>query len=176
MAYPFNFKSNVYLIGFMGTGKSTVARHLAERLNFKRIDVDAAIEARVRKTVAEIFDQCGEAAFRAMERAFIENGHPDSQVVVACGGGLPVQPGMFELLAARGVVVALLARPETVYSRTRRNRQRPLLNVKQPLEAIRSLLAERDKVYRQAPICVETDSISSEAVADIICEQLAENF
>ena len=85
----------------------------------------------------------GEPAFRAMERAFVEGGHPATRTVVSCGGGLIVQPGMLDAVKARGVVVCLHASIETILARTERNRNRPLLAVENPEARVRALYAER---------------------------------
>lgn len=149
---------NLYLVGFMGTGKSTVGRAVAGRLGFRLVDSDHEIERAQGRTITEIFAQDGEPAFRAMERAFIEGGHPADHTVVSCGGGLVVQPGMLEALLARGVVVCLHASLETVLARTSRTRNRPLLEVDNPEERIRTLYAAREPVYRRAGTMVLTDS------------------
>ena len=94
---------NLYLVGFMGSGKSTVGRAVAQRLGFTALDSDHEIERLRGCTIAEIFAGEGEAAFRVHEREFITGGHPAERTVVACGGGLVMAPGMLELLRARGV-------------------------------------------------------------------------
>lgn len=148
---------NLYLVGFMGTGKTTVGRAVAMRLGFQALDSDYEIERRMGRTVAQIFARDGEAAFRAMERKFIESGHPDRGVVVACGGGLVVQPGMLELLQSKGVVICLHATPETILQRTAPTRVRPLLEVGDPEARIRQLFAEREAAYRRAGTVILTD-------------------
>jgi shikimate kinase len=149
---------NLYLVGFMGTGKSTVGRAVATRIGFRLLDSDHEIERAEGRTITEIFAQNGEAAFRAMEKSFIEGGHPGERTVISCGGGLVVQPGMLEALLARGVVVCLHASLETVLARTSRNRNRPLLEVENPEERIRTLYAAREPIYRRAGTMVLTDS------------------
>lgn len=150
---------NLYLVGFMGTGKTTIGRAAAARMGFRLLDSDQEIEKACGKTIAEIFAQEGEAAFRARERDFIERGHPDRGCVVACGGGLVVQPGMLDLLTHRGVVVCLHASLETILKRTQGNRARPLLNVDtDPLERIRSLYAAREPIYKRAGSVILTDA------------------
>jgi shikimate kinase len=149
---------NLYLVGFMGTGKTTVGRAVAHRLNFQVLDSDHEIERQQGKSIPEIFAQQGEPAFRQMERDFIDRGHPAQRTVVACGGGLVVQPGMLELLRTRGVVVCLHAALETVLARTARHRNRPLLDVENPDERIRTLYAAREPVYKQAGTIILTDS------------------
>lgn len=148
---------NLYLVGFMGTGKSTVGRLVAHRLGFRLLDSDQEIEQQQGRTIAEIFAQEGEPAFRALERTFVETGHPPERAVVACGGGLVVQPGLADELRRRGVVVCLHASLATVLDRTSRHRHRPLLNVEDPAERIRTLYAAREPVYRNAGTVILTD-------------------
>ena len=148
---------NLYLVGFMGTGKTTVGRAVAVRLGFQAMDSDHEIEREQGRTVAQIFAGEGEAAFRALERRFIERGHPDRGMVVARGGGLVVQPGMSELLRARGVVICLHATLDTILQRTAQARTRPLLNVENPEARIRQLYAEREETYKRAGTVILTD-------------------
>ena len=148
---------NLYLVGFMGTGKTTVGRAVAQRLGFACLDTDHEIERACGRTIPEIFAGEGEAAFRTRERAVISGGHPAERTVVVCGGVLVVQPGMREELLARGVVVCLHASVETILERTSRQDNRPLLNVPDPAQRIRTLFAEREPVYRSAGTLVLTD-------------------
>lgn len=149
---------NLYLVGFMGTGKTTVGRAVAHKLGFTLLDSDAEIETQQGRTVSEIFARDGEAAFRAMERQFIEAGHPPVRTVVACGGGLVVQPGMLDVLKAKGVVVCLHASIETILERTGRHRTRPLLAVENPEERVRALYAEREPIYNRSGTVILTDA------------------
>jgi shikimate kinase len=148
---------NLYLVGFMGTGKTTVGRAVAVRLGFTFLDSDHEIERAAGKTVARIFAEDGEPEFRRLERQFIESGHPPTGRVVACGGGLVVQPGMLGLLQSRGVVVCLHASFETVLSRTSGTNHRPLLAVNDPAERVRTLYAQREPIYRRAGTVILTD-------------------
>jgi shikimate kinase len=149
---------NLYLVGFMGTGKTTVGRAAAQRLGFAFLDSDHEIERAGGRPIPEIFAGEGEAAFREMEREFIVGGHPASRTVVACGGGLVVQPGMPERLAERGVIVCLHASIETILARTARQNDRPLLNVADPETRARALWAQREAIYRRAGTLVLTDT------------------
>jgi shikimate kinase len=149
---------NLYLVGFMGTGKSTVGRAVAQRLGFQAVDSDHEIERLCGKTIPDIFAGEGEPAFRAREREFITGGHPAERTVIACGGGLVMQPGMLELVKSRGVVICLHASIETILERTARHRHRPLLNVENPEERVRVLYAEREPVYKRAGAVILTDS------------------
>lgn len=149
---------NLYLVGFMGTGKTTIGRAVAAKLGFLALDSDHEIERLTGKSVARIFAEDGEAAFRALERRFIESGHPGRGVVVACGGGLVVQPGMLALLQAKGVVICLHASLATIVQRTAQTQTRPLLNVENPEERIRRLFAEREEIYQRTGTVILTDS------------------
>jgi len=148
---------NLYLVGFMGTGKSTVGRAVAQRIGFRWLDSDHEIERAQGRTVAEIFAREGEAGWRAMEREFIERGHPATRTVVSTGGGLVAQPGMLDALLGRGVVVCLHASLETILERTRTRQNRPLLEVEDPFARIRELYAQREPIYRRSGSLVLTD-------------------
>ena len=149
---------NLYLVGFMGTGKSTVGRGVAQKLGFAFVDSDHEIERQQNKAIPEIFASEGEPAFRALERVFIETGHPVERTVISCGGGLVVQPGMLGLLKTKGVVVCLHASIETILVRTARHQHRPLLVAENPEERIRTLYAARESIYRQSGTVILTDA------------------
>jgi shikimate kinase len=151
------FDVNIYLVGFMGTGKTTIGRALAQKLGFQLFDTDHEIERLKQKSIPQIFAEEGEAAFRQMERDFIENGHPAQRSVVACGGGLVVQPGMLERLSEKGVVICLHASLETILKRTQGNKNRPLLDVEDPMERIRTLYTKREAIYRRSGTLILTD-------------------
>jgi len=144
----------------MGVGKSAIGRRLARELGFQFVDSDHEIEKKVGKRIPEIFASEGEARFRQYERAFIESGHPKESCVVACGGGLVVQPGMPELLKKSGIVVCLFASVDSIVERTSRNKNRPLLNVENPSERVRQLLAEREPIYMNSGACISTEGRS----------------
>jgi shikimate kinase len=151
------FAVNLYFVGFMGTGKTTIGRAVSQRLGFELLDSDHEIERTTGKTIPQIFEQDGEPAFRRMEREFVDHGHPAERCVVACGGGLVVQPGMLPLLKSKGVIMCLHASLETILKRTQGNRNRPLINVDDPMERLRSLYQQREPIYRQAGTVILTD-------------------
>lgn len=152
---------NLYLVGFMGVGKSAIGRSLAQKLHLVFLDSDREIEHRAGRSIKEIFASQGEPAFRLLEREFVEGGHPDSGCVVACGGGLIMAPGILETLEQRGVVVCLHASVETILKRTMNNDKRPLLNVEDPQSRVRKLLTERDPLYKKVRLglCTENQTI-----------------
>ena len=160
---------NLYLVGFMGTGKTTVGRNAARELGAQFLDSDHEIERTAGRPIAEIFAQDGETAFRALERKFIEQGHPAADCVVACGGGLIVPDGMLELLLARGVVICLHASLETILQRTTRTAHRPLLQVEDRATRLRELYAQRETIYRRPGLTVLTDQRTQrEVVAHVL--------
>lgn len=148
---------NLYLVGFMGTGKSTVGRQVARQVGFDFLDSDHEIERKEGRPVSQIFAEQGEVAFRAMERAFIEQGHPARRCVVSCGGGLVVPPGMLELLRARGVIICMHAPIETILQRTMHATHRPLLQVDDREQRLRELYSQREALYRRTGTMVLTD-------------------
>ena len=154
----------------MGTGKTTVGRTVAHRIGFKCVDSDHEIERAAGKPISRIFSEDGEPHFRSLERSFIEEGHAGAKLVVACGGGLVVQPGMLAALSARGVVVCLHASIETILARTgRHSATRPLLDVDDPDARARALYAEREGIYKSAGTVILTDGRPlSEIAAHVI--------
>ncbi|MBC2603881.1 shikimate kinase [Puniceicoccus vermicola] len=161
-------RPNLYLTGFMGTGKSSIGRELSRTLKYRFIDSDRWIEKDVGMKIPQIFAEKGEAWFRECEKRFIQEGHPAEGCVVACGGGLVVPEGMIELVESRGVLVALFASVKTVLDRTSRNKNRPLLAVEDPEARIRELMAKRDPIYRKVDLAVSTDGRSFADVRDAV--------
>ncbi len=151
------YQPNLYLVGFMASGKTTAGRSAARKLGYRFVDSDQAIEETVGKPITEIFRDMGEETFRGMEREFIESGHPTSGCVVSCGGGLVAPSGMAELVASKGVAICLSATPATIIARTQGRSNRPLLNVPDPEARIRELLAEREPRYQAVGNVVSTD-------------------
>ena len=151
---------NLYLVGFTGTGKSTVGWSVAQALDHTFLDSDHEIERISGRTIAQIFAEDGEPAFRALERKYILEQHPAQGCVVACGGGLVVPEGMLDLLHARGVVLCLHANLETVIERTARSVHRPLVSGEDREKKVRELYARREAIYRRAGTMILTDQRS----------------
>lgn len=159
---------NLALIGFMGTGKTSVARLLAEKLQFDFLDTDDAIEARAGKSIPRIFAEEGEAAFRQLEAELVRSLESRRHTVIATGGGLAANPGCLDSLKTHALVVCLWASPETIWQRVRHQTHRPLLQTADPEERIRQLLAQRDQFYRQADLLLNTEQRSPRQVALIV--------
>jgi len=162
---------NLALIGFMGTGKSSVGRLVADVLHFTFLDTDNVIEARAGKTISEIFEQQGEAAFREWERRITEELTRRKKTVIATGGGLPASDANLASLKTHSLVVCLWAGPERIWERVRGLTLRPLLNGPDPLAKIRDLLAVREPYYRQADVLVNTELRSVRQVAQQVIHQ-----
>jgi shikimate kinase len=156
---------NLALIGFMGTGKSCVGRLAAEMLHFTFLDTDHVIEARAGKSISAIFQDEGEPAFREWERRIVEEVALRTKTVIATGGGLPANEANLASLKSHALVICLWASPETILARVGGHSHRPLLNEADPLEKIRSLLAARERYYRQADVLVNTELRSTHEVA-----------
>lgn len=150
-------RPNLYLLGFMGTGKSSVGRRVAASLGLDFLDSDAEIEKSAGMEIKDIFAKFGEEKFRQMEREFVESGHPNGGCVVSCGGGLCCRDGMPELLRRKGVCVVLFATPEEICERVSKNDKRPLMNVDDKLAKIREMLDVRTPYYMKSGIAIATD-------------------
>lgn len=140
---------NIYLVGMMGAGKTTVGRHLAKRFGRRFVDADHEIEARTGVRIPTIFEIEGEAGFRRREAQAIADLAKEGGLVLATGGGAVLDPANRAVLAASGLVIYLNASPALLYERTRHDRNRPLLRVANPQAKIKELHAARDPLYRE---------------------------
>lgn len=165
-------KRNVFLCGFMATGKSSVGKSLAAALNCEFLDMDALLEAEAGTTISEIFSSQGEPAFRTMESRMVERIAQRSGCVVATGGGTIVDPQNLETLKRGGVVITLTADIPTILRRSAMEDTRPLLQTADRLERIRSLMAQRAPFYARADILLDTSSLGIDEVVDILLERL----
>lgn len=162
---------NIALIGFMGTGKSSVARLLAARLRFAILDTDELIELQTGKSIAAIFAGEGEAAFRKYESAVVADLASRDRAVIATGGGVGANQAHVESLKQHALVVCLWASPEKIWERVRHHTHRPLLNDPDPLAKIRKLLAAREPIYKQADVLLNTQMRSVKEVAQQVLHQ-----
>lgn len=162
---------NIALIGFMGTGKSSVGRIVAHQLHFQFIDTDDLIEARSGKTISQIFVGDGETVFRDWEARILDELSAQKQMVLATGGGLGANPAHLAGLKSHSVVICLWASPETIWERVKIQEHRPLLQTPEPLEKIRALLAQREACYKQADALINTERRSARDVAQQVLHQ-----
>ncbi len=160
---------NVYLVGPMGAGKTTVGRHLAELLGREFLDSDQEIERKTGATIPWIFEKEGEKGFRNRETMVIDELTARSHLVVATGGGAVTQLPNREFLKQRGIVVYLYTPVEIQLQRTYRDKNRPLLQVENPEQKLRDLLAIRDPLYREiADYIIETNQGAARDLAQKI--------
>ena len=143
---------NLALIGFMGTGKTSVGRLAAEQLHFDYLDTDEVIQSRTGRTISDIFEKDGEPAFRNLEQQVVSELAARKRTVIATGGGLPADPVNMASLKSHSLVVCLWASPEKILERVRNQTHRPLLRDPNPRLKIRELLAAREPFYRQADV------------------------
>ena len=164
---------NIVLIGFMGSGKSTVGRELHKRLGYSLTDMDQLIEETMGKRITEIFKEEGESAFRDFETLqLLEIAKlTDTRHIVSTGGGIVIRPGNRSLLRQLGYVVWLHAPEDEIYRRTSRNNERPLLNQPDARERIATLMAEREPWYKEtAHLKIDTSGLESHEIASGILE------
>ncbi len=162
---------NLALVGFMGTGKSTIGRLVAELIQFGFVDTDALIEEHLGRSISDIFAREGEAAFRQYEKQALEGLGRQNNLVIAAGGGLVVDPENMASLKAHALVVWLVASPETIWERVKTQTHRPLLQGPDPLGKIRAMLQTREPAYRQADVFIHSGLRAPKEVAQQIAHQ-----
>ena len=170
-------KTNIALIGFMGTGKTVVGQLLAEKLGMRFIELDWLIEQQAGKSIPEIFQQDGEIGFRELEIEATKKIAGEKYCVIACGGGIVLNKINIDRLREGARIVYLTASPRTVLKRTSSEEgARPLLTVDNPTQTISELLKLRKPFYeRAADITINTSRLNADAVAEQIIEELKED-
>jgi len=163
---------NIVLTGFMGTGKTAVGKELARLLDMRLIDVDTEIEVARDMSINEIFEKFGEPVFREIETDMIKKISRNKQVIISTGGGAVLKQENMEALRETGIIVCLMALPETILRRTRSTDDRPLLRVENPLEKIRELLDFRKPYYEKADIVIPTEGKTPLQIAEEIVEKV----
>jgi len=162
---------NLALIGFMGAGKTSVGRLVAEQLHFDYLDTDELIQSRTGRSINDIFARDGEPAFRALEQQVTGELAGRARTLIATGGGLPANPANLTSLKKHALVVCLWASPEKIWERVKGQTHRPLLHGPDPQRKIRDLLAVREPFYRQADVLINTDIRSVREVAQQVVHQ-----
>ena len=163
---------NIVLLGFMGTGKTSVGKILASKLGRRVIDIDHVIEVSEKKKIREIFEKEGETRFRGLEKEAVRVVARETGVVITTGGGVVLDPENILALRQNGVLVELTATVETVFRRVKDSKHRPLLGGGNLMAEIRKLYEPRKPLYGQSDYHFSTDGRMPSEVADEIFEKL----
>ncbi|MBE5937099.1 MAG: shikimate kinase [Lachnospiraceae bacterium] len=164
---------HIFLIGFMGCGKSTVSRRLAEECDVKCMDTDVRISDEQGMTISDIFEQKGEVFFRELETELLKKLGEEEPKVIACGGGMATFDRNIAIMKECGTVVLLMANPETIFERVRYGKNRPLLEGNMNVEYITELMNKRTPYYdRAADVTVVTDGRTPMEIVQKIVEKL----
>lgn len=169
------FPYNIFLIGFMGTGKSTIAGCLSRMLGLEQIEMDSSIEQQQQMKITQIFEEQGEAYFRDLESELLMELQKKKQLIVSCGGGAVLRPLNVEHMKRNGRIVWLTATAETVYSRVKDSTDRPVLNHNMNVQFISELMEKRRELYQSAAdLIVQTDGKSAAGIAQEVMLKLLE--
>lgn len=164
---------NIFLIGLMGAGKTTIGRQIASELSLEFFDSDHEIENRTGVTITHIFDIEGETGFRKRETAILDELTTKKGIVLATGGGAILKAENRQFLMSRGTIIYLYADIETLLERTSKDRNRPLLQTKDPRAVLKELFEIRDPLYREtADIIIDTGKDSARLALKEILEEL----
>ena len=170
-------RTNIVLIGFMGSGKSSIGRLVAARLGFQFVDTDAVLVEREGREIAEIFAREGEARFRDLESAVLASLSARDRCVISTGGGVVLREENRALLHDLGFTVWLTASEDVIFQRVSRNTKRPLLQTANPRETVAQLLAARRPLYEAAAqFTVETSALPHAAAADAVIAEARRVF
>lgn len=166
-------KKHIFLIGFMGSGKSTVAKYLSSAYQMKQIEMDEQIEKNEGRSISSIFEKEGEEYFRTLETELLKSLDPRETFVVSCGGGAAVKEENVREMKEKGRIILLSAQPETVYVRVKNSHNRPLLEGNMNVSYIKDLMDKRQKLYeRAADFQVKTDGRTAEDIGEEIIKQI----
>ena len=158
-------EENIFLIGFMGAGKSTVAAELERQLHIPHAEMDALIVEREGMAISDIFAEKGETYFRDAETALLKDLTEKKGIIISCGGGAVMRDENAALMKQCGKIVLLTATPETIYERVKDSTDRPILNGNMNVDYIRELMEKRkDRYLAVADVIVATDQKSAKEI------------
>lgn len=170
-------RNNIVFIGFMGSGKTSVGRLVAQRLGFQFVDTDAVVVERTGMQISEIFARHGEPWFRDHETSTLNSLSILNRTVISTGGGVVLRPQNSALLRKLGFVVWLTASEEVIFERVSRNKKRPLLQTDDPRQTVHELLEERRALYEEAAqFSLDSTHLSHDAAADIVIAEARKAF
>jgi shikimate kinase len=164
---------NILLIGFMGSGKSTISSELSNILNMKEIDMDQYIEEKEGRAIKEMFETDGEEYFRNRETQAVNDFKSLKSVIISCGGGAVLRQENVEAMKEKGKIVLLTASPETTFERVKSSSDRPILNGNMNIEFIKQLMEKRADKYKQAAdITITTDNKTVQEICNELIASL----
>lgn len=164
---------NILLIGFMGSGKSTIAKALSQKYGLTEIDMDSYIEKKEQRTIKDMFEKEGEEYFRNKETEAVYDMADKKNMIISCGGGTVLREENVKAMKKQGKIVLLTATPQTILMRVKSSTERPILNGNMNIEFIENLMKKRaDKYESAADITVKTDDKS----VDEICEEILKSL
>ena len=163
---------NISVTGMMGTGKSTVARILASRLDMEYCDIDSLIIENAGRDIVSIFRDKGEPYFRLLEKTAIAEVSKKNNLVISTGGGTVLDPQNMENLEKNGIIVCLTASADKIYARLKEDDSRPLLKVTDPEKEIEKILGSRADSYTRCDLMIDTTDISADTAADSIIDYI----
>lgn len=165
------FNKSLFILGYMGTGKTTISRLLTESLGIAMIDIDAEIAKEQGISINEIFTKYGEEYFRDLETSMIERLAAGPETIISCGGGVPLRQRNRDIIKAEGIAVVLTASPKNIYERIKNDNQRPLLKGNMSVEYIADMLEKRREAYASvAHHTIGTDGKTPEEICAEILE------
>ncbi len=165
-------RKNIIITGFMGTGKSVVAKELARKLKMEYVDMDQVIEKQQGLTIPDIFTKYGEKYFREQENKLVKELSKKENMVISTGGGTLISSDNTRILSQKGKMICLYADSQAIYNRVKRKNNRPLLNGENILDKINHLLKERKKVYDNIKWKIDTTNFTTQEVVDKIINLL----
>jgi shikimate kinase len=159
-----NRPNNIVLVGFMGTGKTTVGKLLATQLKWSYVDTDELIEKKTGLNISDIFSQQGEPYFRDIESKVIEEVMLKNHRIISTGGGMVIREQNIITIKSNGIMICLTATPEMIIERTKSDSHRPLLRVDNPKKRIQELMDKRSPYYAKADITIDTTDLSPDEI------------
>ncbi len=168
-----HFSHNVFLIGFMGTGKTTIAQRLSAMFAMEMVEMDKIIADQAGMSIPDIFETYGEARFREMETQLVMELQGQSNAVISCGGGTPLRADNVKAMKKSGKIVLLTASPETIHERVKDSHDRPILENDKSVSFIAGLMEQRREKYESAAdVIIETDGKSEQEICEEIEKKL----
>ncbi|MBR1740287.1 MAG: shikimate kinase [Lachnospiraceae bacterium] len=166
-------KRHLYLIGFMGVGKTSTSKQLSKKLGLKEVDTDKMIVEKEGKAISDIFADSGEEYFRGVETGILDLLAEEAPCIVSCGGGMAMREENVRKMKRTGLIVFLVAEPETIYEHVKDSTDRPLLHGNMNVPYIAELMAKREPKYQEAAdIIIKTDGYAPFQIADQIIEMV----